>query len=107
MNFVQHLRNYWLSARYGLIYVSFVSSFVTVSTVTYYDIGLVHWLFPSLEVYAVVAFVVGALVFAPIVGHFHWRYQNPTDVVRGNIPLLNEIRKIVKEEAKRQEPGDE
>jgi O-antigen/teichoic acid export membrane protein len=98
MGKAQWLKERWLEARWGLIYVSFVLSFITAATVTWSDIYQVHDFFPSLVEYAAVAVAVGAFVFAPLVGYLHGKYQNPTDVLKANKPLLDEFRRIVREE---------
>lgn len=88
----------WLEARWGLIYVSFVLTFITAATVTYTDLPLVHSIFPDIIEYYIVGIVLGGFVAAPIIGHFHGKLQNPTDVLKGNKPLLDAVRKIVREE---------
>jgi hypothetical protein len=94
----QAVKSYWYEARLGLIYVSFILSFITAATVTYTDIPFVRMLFPSLTVYLIVGVLVGGFIVAPIIGHTHWVRQNPTDVLKGNEPLLKAIRAIVREE---------
>ena len=97
MNF-QPVKNYWLSCRWGLIYVSFILSFVTASTVTYSDIPLIHSLFSTFWEYVIAGFVLGGLVVAPIIGFLHGKYQNPTDVLKSNKPLIDEIVKRIGEQ---------
>lgn len=100
MSTLRWLRERWLEARWGLIYVSFILSFVTASTVTWTDIFQIKQIFPNLETYAVVA-IIGGMAFGTLVGYAHGKYQNPTDVLKGNKPLLLEIREIVREEIER------
>lgn len=88
----------WLEARWGLIYVGAFSSFLTMATVTYaYLPGatvLHYW------EYVVLVFFLGS-GSAFLVGHLHGIYQNPTDILKTYKPLLDEIRRIVREETQR------
>ena len=99
----QWLKNRWLEMRWGLIYVSFVLTFITAVTVTYTDIPFIHTVFPNLIDYALVGVLFGAFLFAPIVGYFHGKYQNPTDVLKTNKPLLDAIREVIREELDKEE----
>jgi hypothetical protein len=85
----------WLEIRWGLLYVGAFSSFLTVATVTYpyfLSVAPIHY-----DEYVLLFFFLGAGA-SFLVGHLHGIFQNPTDVLKGNKPLLDEVRKIVREE---------
>jgi hypothetical protein len=96
----QWFKNRWLEARWGLIYVSFVLTFVTATTVTYTDLPLIRSIFSSIEIYGAAILLLGGFLIAPLIGFFHGKYQNPTDVLKTNQPLLKQIRQIIREELK-------
>lgn len=91
------LQEAWLEIRWGLIYVGAFSAFLTMATVTYSYLGLTSLHYSE---YVGLVFVVG-VVAGWVIGHIHGIYQNPTDVLKGNEPLLKEIRRIVREEMER------
>ena len=92
------IKERWTDARFGLIYVGFILSYITASTVTYADKTQIHILFPNFIEYFIFTFILGGLVLSPIIGYFHRKHQNPTDIELINAPLFKEIRKIMREE---------